>query len=220
MIKHLTNKRIRFKFNKYSDRLYHAKMGCEPEEGERSHGSVMLANMKETNNIKLHYEGLKHGNGLQTDIRNNFLGNKVLEERNITDTINVTYRNILDEHVENNKGKNNSTTVPNRYEIMNKSNFGKIFKDHSFTSEASLENIPIRIFKSKFLPMTDEKNLCSTHVLFTHLRKMIDWSKRIDFSDIKNHIPNYALQDKIDTNKKKRFLAAILQIILHILSLT
>ena len=85
-------------------------------------------------NIKLHYEGLKYGNGLQTDTFNKLLGNKVLEERNITDTIDVTYRNMLDEHEDNNKGKNNSKTIPNRYEILNKSNFGKISKK-SFVHE-------------------------------------------------------------------------------------
>ena len=149
----------------------------------------------------MHYEGLKYGNGIRTDKNNKNLGNKVLKERDIKDTINMTYRNILDEHVENNKGKNNSKTIPNRYEIMDKSNFGKISKNHSFTSEASFENILIHIFKSKFLPMTDENNLCSTHVLFSHLKKMIDWSETIDFSDIKEHIPNYALQGKIDTSR-------------------
>ena len=39
---------------------------------------------------------------------------------------------------------------------------------------------------------------------------MIDWSETIDFSDIKEHIPNYALQEKIDTSRQKKFLAAML----------
>ena len=78
MIKHLTNKRIRFKFNKYSDRLYRAETGCDPEEGDESHGSSILSKAKKIKNIKVHYEGLKYGNGIQTDTGNNFLGNKVL----------------------------------------------------------------------------------------------------------------------------------------------
>ena len=39
---------------------------------------------------------------------------------------------------------------------------------------------------------------------------MLTWSKNVDFSDVKGHIHNYARQENIDTNRMKKFLAAML----------
>ena len=49
-----------------------------------------------------------------------------------------------------------------------------------------------------------------THPLFDHLHNMMRWAKKIEFSDIRNPIMNYADQKEIDTNRIKKFLAALI----------
>ena len=130
--------------------------------------------------------------------------------RKILDNNTVTYTSVLEDCIKNKQGKINTKLIPNKYEIMDESNFGKISKNHSFTSDASFERILIFILKGNFLGFNDESNLLSTHELFAHLKKMLVWSKNVDFSDVKGHIHNYARQENIDTNRMKKFLAAML----------
>ena len=130
--------------------------------------------------------------------------------RKILDNNTVTYTSVLEDCIKNKQGKINTKLIPNKYEIMSESNFGKISKNHSFTSDASFERILIFILKGNFLGFNDESNLLSTHELFAHLKKMLVWSKNVDFSDVKGHIHNYARQENIDTNRMKKFLAAML----------
>jgi hypothetical protein len=106
------------------------------------------------------------------------------------------------------KGKN---TTPSKYDVYKNSKFGKVSRDHSFTSEASFEQILIFLLKSKYLPDKDKNNVLDTHFLFRHLNKMIDWSKNIDIMDLKQQIKNYSNQEKIDPNRIKKILAASLK---------
>jgi hypothetical protein len=105
------------------------------------------------------------------------------------------------------KGKQ---TVPTRYNVYKNSKFGKVSKNHSFTCDPGFEQILIFILKSGYLLVRDLTVLLKTHVLFSHLYKMMHWSKKIDFLNIRNPIKNYADQSEIDPNRKKQFLAALL----------
>ena len=108
---------------------------------------------------------------------------------------------------ENKKGK---IIVPSTHDVYRNSKIGKISRDHSFTSEASFEHVLIFLLRSNYLPDKDKNNLLESHVLFNHLNKMIDWSKNIDFMNLKNPIKNYAHQEKINPHRVKKFLAATL----------
>ena len=108
------------------------------------------------------------------------------------------------------QGKNKINIFPSRYDIHKNSNFGKISKNHSFTTEASFEKILPAIYESNYMNKNDQENLNMTHPLFNHLHNMLSWAKKIDFSDIRNPIENYADQKEIDTNRVKKFLAALI----------
>ena len=105
------------------------------------------------------------------------------------------------------KGKN---TTPSKYDVYKNSKFGKVSRDHSFTSEASFEQILIFLLKSNYLHDKDKNNVLETHYLFRHLNKMIDWSKNIDIMTLKEPIKNYANQEKINPERIKKILAASL----------
>ena len=66
------------------------------------------------------------------------------------------------------------------------------------------------IFNSGFLPNIDKKNLLNSHPLIEHLHKMLNWSKEVNFIDIKEPISNYAEQKCIDKQRIKKLLAATL----------
>ena len=117
------------------------------------------------------------------------------------------YTDIMLKNLNQSQGK---IIAPNKHDIYKNSPFGKLSKDHSFTSEASFEHCLIHIFKSNYLIAEDTNNLLNCHALFRHLHKMIGWSKNIDFSDIKRHIPDYQDQKSIKTDRVKLFLAALL----------
>ena len=88
--------------------------------------------------------------------------------------------------------------------------FGKPSQDHTFTSEACFEHVLIFIMKSKYLANQDKQALFNTHPLFYHLHKMLNWSKNIQFTDLKNPIKNYSSQMSINTKRIKQMLAAFL----------
>ena len=92
----------------------------------------------------------------------------------------------------NKKGK---IIAPSTHDIYRNSKIGKISQDHSFTTESSFEHILIFLLRSNYLPDKDKNNLLDSHVLFNHLNKMIDWSKNIDFMNLKEPIKNYAYQE-------------------------
>ena len=88
--------------------------------------------------------------------------------------------------------------------------FRKPSLDHTFTSEACFEHVLIFILKNKYLLNQDEQALFSTHPLFYHLHKMLEWSKNIQFTDLKNPIKNYSSQMSINTTRIQQMLAAFL----------
>ena len=110
-------------------------------------------------------------------------------EYNNRQNFNTNANGVL---LQDKKGKN---TIPSKYDVYKNSKFGKVSRDHSFTSEASFEQILIFLLKSKYLPDKDKNNVLDTHFLFRHLNKMIDWSKNIDIMDLKQPIKNYSNQE-------------------------
>ena len=108
---------------------------------------------------------------------------------------------------ENSKGK---SIVPSKYAVYNNSRFGKISRDHSFTSEAAFDQILIFLLKSNYLPEQDKANLLSTNLLYKHLVNMIHWSKQINFMGIRDPIIDYATQVEIDVKRRQKMLAALL----------
>ena len=108
---------------------------------------------------------------------------------------------------DNLKGKN---LAPNKYAVYNNSNFGKISRDHSFTSEAAFDQILFFLLKSNCLPKEDKANLLSTNFLYKHLERMTNWSKKVDFMDIRNPILDYANQSQIDVKRRQKMLAALI----------
>ena len=71
--------------------------------------------------------------------------------------------------------------------------------------EASFEKILQSLLDSIFSDTQDMTQLKMTHLLFDHLCNMMTWATKIDFSDIKDPIPDYAEQKSIDTNRVKNF---------------
>ena len=94
---------------------------------------------------------------------------------------------------------------------MKASKFGKPSMDHSFTSEACFEHVMIFILKSEYISRSDQDSLLNSHPLFNHLNKMMIWSKKIQFMDLKQPIENYADQTSINESRVKKMLAATLQ---------
>ena len=88
--------------------------------------------------------------------------------------------------------------------------FEKPSQDHTFTSEACFEHVLIFILKNKYLLNQDKQALFSTHPLFYHLHKMLEWSKNIQFTDLKKTIKNYSSQMSINTTRIQQMLAAFL----------
>ena len=139
-------------------------------------------------------------------------------ERSITITESISKENkskndssyldiIMDEVQPDLQGKNN---IPSKYEIMHNSSFGKPSLDHSFKSEACIEHVLVFVFNSCFLSDIDKNNMLDSHPLIEHLYKMLNWSKKVNFLDIRKHISNYAKQESIDTQRIKKLLAATL----------
>ena len=72
------------------------------------------------------------------------------------------------------EGLKGKSVVPDRYNVYKYSKFGKTFQNHSFTSEASFDQVLLFILKSGFLPTEEKRNLLQTHVLYEHLNNMLD----------------------------------------------
>ena len=114
---------------------------------------------------------------------------------------NAKFTDKMKIHIDDNlEGKN---VAPNKYAVYNNSSFGKISRDHSFTSEAAFDQILIFLLKSGYLPDQDKLNLLSTNFLFKHLERIIHWSKKVEFMDIRNPIIDYANQSEIDIERQK-----------------
>ena len=58
--------------------------------------------------------------------------------------------------------------------------------DQSFTSEACFEHIVVFVLKSKLVSKSDQENILDFHVLFGHLNKVLNWSDKIQFMDLKS----------------------------------
>ena len=99
--------------------------------------------------------------------------------------------------------------IPDRYNVYKNSKFGKTSKNHSFTSEGAFEQVLVFILKSGYLQEEDKSSLLGVHVLFDHLNKMMEWSKKIDFLDVRKAYKNWANQSEIDPNRRKQLLAAL-----------
>ena len=69
------------------------------------------------------------------------------------------------------------------------------------------EHTLIHILKSEFLEEKDMKTILEYHSLFKHLYNMLNWSKNIDFSEVRNTILDYTNQKQIDNERVKHFLA-------------
>ena len=93
---------------------------------------------------------------------------------------------------QNKKFNTGKQKIPTRHEIYNNSAFGKTSRNHSFTSEASFEQVLIFVIKGTYLSNEDKNKLLNCHALFKHLNRMIDWSKHIEIMSLKEHIHNYA----------------------------
>lgn len=87
---------------------------------------------------------------------------------------------------------------------MKNSAFGKPSLNHTFTSEASFDHILIFILKEGYLSESNKENLLATHPLYKHLNKMLDWSKNINFLDIRDPIKGYAEQKTIDVTRVQK----------------
>ena len=172
------------------------------KRANKIHELLVDENKVSSNNIK--------ENKYKDTIKNNFkISSNNINVNNCTDTI-INNKNTNDEYTEELNSKKGKNIAPGRHEVYRKSIFGKTSKSHSFTSEASFEQILIFLFKSEYLSVEDEKNIGHSHPLYKHLHKMIHWSKNIDFESIKSHIPNYQDQKSIDPNRVKLFVAALL----------
>ena len=75
--------------------------------------------------------------------------------------------------------------MPSRYDVIKYAKFGKPSVDHSFTSEACIEHVMIFMLKSEFISQDDTKSLLACHPLFGHFNKMLNWSKDVQFTDVK-----------------------------------
>ena len=69
----------------------------------------------------------------------------------------------------------------------------------------------IVILKSGYISKSDEENHLDSHPLLKYLHKMLIWSKKIQFMDLKGHVQNYAEQTYIYKSRVKNMLAATLQ---------
>ena len=100
--------------------------------------------------------------------------------------------------------------IPSRQQILKGSAFGKASLDHTFTSQACMEHILIFILKSGYLSEEDKKSLLDTHKLYEHLDRMLVWSHKIKFQDIKDPADNYSEQKEISFKRVQMMLAAFL----------
>ena len=82
--------------------------------------------------------------------------------------------------------------------------------DHSFTSKTCFEHILIFILKCGYVQKPDKNILLDSHPLFKHLDKILNWSNKIQFMDLKKLIKNYVDQTTIDMSRGKKILAATL----------
>ena len=97
-----------------------------------------------------------------------------------------------------NIGKN---VIPTRYDVLRNFRFGKLDLAHSFTSEAYFEHILLHLLKSNVLSQSETTSLLSCYLLSLHLHKMMQWTKRIDFSLLGHTIVNYITQQQISTTR-------------------
>ena len=87
------------------------------------------------------------------------------------------------------KGKHQQ--IPSRHDILKSSLVGKSSRDHSFTSEACFEHTVIFLLKTGYLNGIDQRSFLQSHPLILHLEKMLQWSKNIQFIDLKNQSKKY-----------------------------
>ena len=80
--------------------------------------------------------------------------------------------------------------------------------DHSFSSEPSFEHVLIFIYKRNYLSEEDIQVLHNAHPLYKHFHKMLLWSSKIDFIDIREPIKDYAEQKEIKISRIQKMLAA------------
>ena len=118
----------------------------------------------------------------------------------------ITSEKDLQDNLQHFKGKKYPIS---KYEIMKKSKFGRPSLDHTFTSQATFEHILIFLLKGEYLPNQDKKSLFNTHPLFKHFNNILEWSRNIEFMDLKNPIKDYANQNSINTTRIQKMLAAV-----------
>ena len=85
--------------------------------------------------------------------------------------------------------------------------FGKISRDHSFTKEATFENIAIFLLKSPFLDLAGLSALLQASVLLSILWKSLVKLRALDFSPLQQIDPNYKSYSSIPSTKVEMFLA-------------
>ena len=88
--------------------------------------------------------------------------------------------------------------------------FGRVSKDHSFTREATFENIAIFLLKSPFLALADLLALVQASVLLSILWKNLVELKSVDFLPLQEVDTNYKSYTSIPSDKVKMFLACAL----------
>jgi len=125
-------------------------------------------------------------------------------------TTKTTYSSILCKELQNQDNTIDSPYIPSRFDIFEKSGFGKPSPDHIFTSETCFKHTFIHILKSYFFLPQDLKTVLYYHPLCKNLSQMLTWSKTVDFSSLKNPIANFSEQHCIATSRVKQFLAAVL----------
>ena len=88
--------------------------------------------------------------------------------------------------------------------------FGRVSKDHSFTREATFENIAIFIVKSPFLTLADLSALVQASVLLSILWRHLVELSSVNFFPLQEVNTNYRTYTSIPSDKVKLFLACAL----------
>ena len=154
------------------------------------------------------------GKHISTESRNKIASsfNDYYKSITLTDRKDAITSAIEDDNMKNtitidNKGKKQ---IYSKHVLTKNSKFGKPSLDHTFTSEACFEHVLIFILKNKYLSNQDKHALFKVHPLFYHLYKMMNWSKHIQFAELRNPIKNYSKQISINTTRIQQMLAVFL----------
>ena len=104
---------------------------------------------------------------------------------------------------------------PTHIELIQQHKFGRPSLNHQFTSEKTLDQVLVILFKRKNLAAEDFQNVMEVHPYYLILGNMVMWAKDVDFSSLKQEEGRHLTQETISFSRTKLLTACAIHYDLH-----